>query len=147
VEGNDAWHVYEDVSYYVTEQSNCDVQMEAIRTESNINHSCRTVQFNNEYSQPLVYAELSSYHGGDTANVRLRNVTPTSVDIKVEEEWSANAETNHVNEFFSLIVYEGDASVLSQASAVTFNTFEEYQTTTHLCVLSLRQLFDNHGLI
>lgn len=87
--------------------------MEAIRTETNINHDWITVTFNNEYSDPLVYAELSSRHGGDTANVRLKNVTPNSVDIKVEEEWSQDAETYHVNEYFSIIVYEGDSTVLS----------------------------------
>jgi len=63
------------------------------------NHAYTTVNFNNIYSGgPAVFTTLQSTIESDPATVRCANGTATGVDLKVEEEISVDAETNHATE-------------------------------------------------
>lgn len=57
------------------------------------------VKFGTAFQEtPLVFAALQTTNGGDTAQTRIRNVTPTGFDVKVEEEASKDSEIGHVGE-------------------------------------------------
>lgn len=45
-----------------------------------------------------VLGQIQTYDGGDTSALRLRNLTDSSFELKVEEEQSRESETNHTTE-------------------------------------------------
>ncbi|WP_247729787.1 hypothetical protein [Halovivax limisalsi] len=48
--------------------------------------------------QPVVVGSIATFHGGDTAGIRMRNVRADGVEMCVEEETSGDDETWHTNE-------------------------------------------------
>jgi hypothetical protein len=50
-----------------------------------------------------VLGSIASYDGGDYAGLRYQNLGSNSVELKVEEEESADSETNHTTEAVSFL--------------------------------------------
>ncbi|MCW9707278.1 hypothetical protein [Fodinibius salsisoli] len=48
--------------------------------------------------QPVVVGSITTFHGGDTAGLRMRNVTAGRLETFIEEETSGDAETSHTTE-------------------------------------------------
>ena len=59
-----------------------------------INYSFTTPTFGNSY----FLAGMQTFEGIDTASLRYKSLTKSSVQVRVEEEKSADTETNHPNE-------------------------------------------------
>ncbi len=56
-------------------------------------------------SAPVMVADMQSTDGGDTANVRYRNLSGQSVDVKIAEEQSKNSETAHTDEVIGYMLF------------------------------------------
>jgi hypothetical protein len=54
-------------------------------------------------SSPVVIGSISTFHGKDTAALRMRNVGTNGMDVFIEEEESADQETNHVKETIQFV--------------------------------------------
>ena len=81
--------------------------LEADTTGISINHNWFNIQFNGSYSStPSFFASFQTQKGGDTADLRIRNLTNSSVDAKVHEEQSKDSEINHVNEKLGYILFD-----------------------------------------
>lgn len=105
-------------------------------------HEWTRIEFRKKFeSNPIVMASVQTYEGGNPVDVRLRNLTPTSVEVKLEEERSADAEVEHVEEIVGYVAFpffdphfEADTSgaVITTAGPVdasdwrTYNFFPDY---------------------
>lgn len=69
-------------------------QYEAGRV-TGIDHTWTTISFSNSYTNPVFLADMQTFNGSDPAGLRHRNLTGTSVEIKVEEEQSSTTEMDH----------------------------------------------------
>jgi DNA-binding beta-propeller fold protein YncE len=105
-EASDGVHAPELVHWIAVEPGTGSVlgrPLEAGRV-SNFRHRWKTLSFNRSYVDPVLLANIQTHNGGDTAAVRYRNLTSTSVQLRVEEEKSRDNETNHVDEDMGYIV-------------------------------------------
>ncbi|GEM_PF-867828 len=95
-EANDNIHGGEQVAWIAIEEGTnvAGFNLEVGRIMAN--HVYNRVNFNNTYDGgPAIFTTLQSILESDPATVRCDNATATGVDLKVEEETSADAETNH----------------------------------------------------
>jgi hypothetical protein len=66
-----------------------------------------TGSLEDSYSEtPVMIQGMQSYFGGDTVDLRGRNQTATSFEVKAQEEQSANNEVNHVREYVATVAVE-----------------------------------------
>lgn len=71
-----------------------------------VDHSWHTIRFDGEYDSPVLVADIQTLEGWNTSTLRYRNLTRTSVDVRVEEEQSADEETGHHPEVVGYVVVE-----------------------------------------
>ncbi|GEM_PF-1187570 len=85
-------------------------------------------------TQPFL-ASIASYNGSDPSGLRYNHLSSNSVEIKIEEETSADAETSHTAEVVNFIAFatgglltavediDDTAAPTATLNAPTFNTF------------------------
>lgn len=84
-----------------------------------------TVPFLNTYTNPRVVTTALTFNGGDPTHTRVRNITPTSFEVRLEE-W-AYKDGNHTTETVTYLVAEegrhnitvGSNTYLIQAGQIT----------------------------
>ena len=92
-------------------------------TGKNVTHSWSSIDFDPNFSQtPQFLASLSSYTGSDPAGLRYRNLNEDTVEIKIEEDTSFDAETNHFGENISYLALEGSGLLVAQPREVFAET-------------------------
>ncbi|BDM79444.1 calcium-binding protein [Acaryochloris marina] len=90
------------------------------QTRDTVTHDWASIDLSGFTSTPNFLASLASYDGSDSAGVRYRNLHNTSVEVKVEEDTTADAETSHTSEVVSFLAIQG--SGLLQGSKSTNST-------------------------
>ncbi|TQV87735.1 S8 family serine peptidase [Aliikangiella coralliicola] len=73
------------------------------RTGNVVTHNWRTINFGST-TNPKVIAAMQTFDGGDAAALRHRNLTNSSVQVKVEEEQSKDSEVAHTTEVVGYII-------------------------------------------
>ena len=104
-------HTTETVGYVALQQATGRLNgrpFEVRRTGATFTDEWSRLTFQQEYEAPQFVAALQTFNGPDTANLRYRNLSGTGVEVKVEEEQSADTETNHAAEAVGYAVFEGD---------------------------------------
>lgn len=95
-------HTTETVGYVAVEQGVSSVDgtpFEVGTTTNTVTDSWHAVGFSGSYgSAPAVVADMQTEDGGNTAGLRYRNLTASQVELKVEEEESADTEVSHTDE-------------------------------------------------
>ncbi|WP_266081654.1 hypothetical protein [Haladaptatus caseinilyticus] len=86
---------------------------EVQRTAEIVTDEWTRIDFQQQYNRPQFIAGLQTYHGLDTAGVRYRNLTSSSVEVMVEEEQSDSSETNHATEVIGYAVF-GEPAILTK---------------------------------
>ena len=89
-------------------------------SQLSLNHQWQTVDLRKNFSDPVVVAKPLSYNGGDPAVVRIRNVTPTSFDIRIQE-WNC-LDGWHTSEEVSWLAMERGHWTLSNGAEVEAGT-------------------------
>jgi len=109
-EENEGPHLTEDVGYLAVEPGTGTIDGRAFEAGSLAEggHEWQTVSFVESFDQPIVLADLQTYRGTNTATVRYRNLTASSVEVKIEEERSADREMIHLSEVIGYLVLEGN---------------------------------------
>ena len=75
-------------------------------TRSNLTHVFSTITFPSAFSAPPCFlADMQSFNGGDPANLRYRSLTASSVQLQIDEEQSADAETSHIGETVGFLAF------------------------------------------
>ena len=108
-EGQDG-HVSETVGYIALQRRSGRIDgrvFEVRQADEEITEEWQRISFGNRYDSPLFYADIQTLNGGDTAELRYRNLTGNGVEVKIEEEESADTETSHVPETVGYAVFEG----------------------------------------
>ncbi|MEO0899984.1 MAG: PQQ-dependent sugar dehydrogenase, partial [Bacteroidota bacterium] len=75
-----------------------------------ITHSWQTLNFQRSYTSPIIVAGASSYNENEPANVRIRNLTSNSCEIRLDE-WECDDET-HLQETVGYLIIEAGVHVL-----------------------------------
>ena len=70
----------------------------------NLNHNSQTILFDNNYNNPVVFAQPLSYNGGQAAIVRIEDIQADRFTASIQEP--SNLDGKHKNESFSYIVLE-----------------------------------------
>lgn len=113
-------HVNEQIGYIAFEKGtgkNNDVPFEA-GSVSGVTEDWSTVGFDRSYSNvPLFVASIATFGGSDPCGLRYRDLGTSSVDVFVEEETSADDETNHYNgETVDYLAFEDGARIYASHS-------------------------------
>ncbi|NHN59579.1 CAP domain-containing protein [Halorussus sp. JP-T4] len=104
-------HRVEDVGYLAVEPGSGTLDGRAYEagTRSGVGDAWTTIEFGDSYADPVLLVDVQTFRGSNTCSVRYRNLTGSSVDVKVQEERSADAETAHLGERVGYLVVEGVA--------------------------------------
>ena len=107
----DGIHGNEQVAYIAIEPGYgvfCGQHIEVGRTANAVDHNWHTISFNNTFtSTPGCFiAGLQTYNGGDPCSIKRKDLGMNNVKVMVEEETSADTETNHINEVVGYIIFE-----------------------------------------
>ena len=114
-EGANGNHTKERIGYIAIQPINgyfYGVAIEADRTADLVTDEWSRIDFDRTYESPRFMADLQTFDGSDTAGLRYRNLTGTGVDVFVEEERSADNETNHTTESVGYMVTGGAKQIL-----------------------------------
>lgn len=77
---------------------------------------------------PVLLSQMQSFNGGDPAAIRVRRLTNRGLEIKIEEEQSADNETAHTTETAGLLglpageIRDSDGNVIGEAGFVMSGT-------------------------
>ncbi len=108
-------HMPETIGYLALEPGQGEISgllFEAGVTENNATHNWTNITFKTAFpEQPAIVAGMQTTAGNDTAAVRFKDRTNTAVQVKIEEEKSKDAETNHVEEVVGYLVFGAAATV------------------------------------
>jgi len=87
-------------------------QYQAGTTGNNVDHTWHTINFENSLESPIVLASLATYNGADTSWLRSRGLNSNQVEIKLEEDTSADLETDHGQEEVNFLAIDGKNTLL-----------------------------------
>lgn len=102
-------HTNETVGYIALQQGVGTVggtDFEVQRTPQTLKDHWKRIDFSRSYESPRFVADLQTFHGSDTAELRYRNLAGNGVELKVEEEQSVDSETGHTTEAVGYAVFE-----------------------------------------
>jgi hypothetical protein len=108
---NKGTHVSEKVAYIAIEPGYGYVngqRIEAGRTGNTVTDDWHTILLNHVFTTPPTsfVGQIQTYDGGDPCGIRKLQMSASDVVIKIEEEQSANSETDHTTEVVGYIVIE-----------------------------------------
>jgi hypothetical protein len=106
-EGNDGTHTTESVHWIAIQRGTTTVAGRRVvvgRTGNSVTDAWSTVSFANSVNTPSFFAAMQTFDGSDPAAVRYRNLGTSSVQVKVEEEASGDAEVGHTTEQIGYVV-------------------------------------------
>ncbi|MDB4749673.1 H-type lectin domain-containing protein [Rubripirellula sp.] len=83
---------------------------------TDLNHEWQTVQLENQYENPAIVVGPLSFNGRHESTIRIRNVTPSSFDVRVQE-WNY-LDGWHTNETASYAVIESGVHTLSDGTVI-----------------------------
>ncbi|WP_144240087.1 DsbA family protein [Haladaptatus cibarius] len=102
-------HTDESVGYLAVEEGFGTLggsSFEAGRTSESVTEDWHEIRFDGSYSDPSFVADIQTYNGWDSSQIRYRNLTSSSVEVKVEEEQSEDAEVVHRAESVGYLVFD-----------------------------------------
>lgn len=105
-EGNDDDHAVERVDWIAVQTGTSTfngVKVVVGRTGNSVTDAWSTISFSS-VTNPVLVAEMQTFDGSDPAALRHRNLGSTSVEVKVEEEESGDAEVAHTTEVVGWLV-------------------------------------------
>ncbi|MBE9047317.1 hypothetical protein IQ255_23445 [Pleurocapsales cyanobacterium LEGE 10410] len=95
---------------------------------SRLNHLNQTIQFDNSYNNPVVFAMPLSYNGGDPAIARITDIQSDSFSVYVQE--AEYKDGKHVSENFSYLVLEAGTWELADGTILEVGTLNTNGVTT-----------------
>lgn len=81
-----------------------DLPFEVGTTPNSITHKWFDLNYQSEFTAlPLFLGRMQTMEGGDTSTIRFQNPSKSAIQLKIEEESSKDAETNHTKETIGYI--------------------------------------------
>lgn len=111
-EADDGIHLAEEVHYVAIESGKArfvsnQILFEVAATTAAVHSEFARIDFSTNFVAPFFLADMQTRNDADPAALRQRRLTFQGVDLKVEEETSANPETVHGNEVVGFLVVAG----------------------------------------
>ncbi len=109
----DGKHGPESVAWVAVEpgRQNGDFTFEAA-TLANVNHVIQTLSFAEDFgTPPAVISSIQTTQDADPVNLRHASLGSASLDLFLQEETSADAETNHLNETIGFMAIKNGAKL------------------------------------
>lgn len=108
-------HRVEDIAYLAVEPGSGTLDGRSFEAGARpgVGHAWETIEFDGVYREPVLLADTQTFRGSNTCAVRYRNLTDSTVEVKVEEERSADRETVHLDERVGYLVVEGAETEVS----------------------------------
>ncbi len=105
-QGNDNKHAKELVSYIAIEPGTYRYSngLTLIVGSDTFNHNFKSLNFSG-IENPVFIASMQTTNGGDPSGLRYRDLTTSSVQLKLEEEQSKDEEVWHTNEEVGYFIY------------------------------------------
>ncbi|MBW2122995.1 MAG: cadherin-like domain-containing protein [Deltaproteobacteria bacterium] len=101
-------HGVETVSYIAWEPCCLTAEglaLEVNRTDDTVRHNFYPIRFDQVFKEePFFLADMQTADGGDSANLRWRNLDLSGVEVQVDEEQSRDRETSHTTEVVGYIL-------------------------------------------
>ena len=114
-------HDMETVGYLAVEAGRgwSGMPFEAFTTPRKVTSDWYTIQFDQNYnSAPNFLSSLATVSSIDNANLRYRKLNSNEVDVKVQEDTTADKETKHGKEKVSYLALGDDGQVLARVDTV-----------------------------
>ncbi len=109
-EAGDGSHAEEMIAYIAWQPSSGNLNgfsYEVNRTNNVINNEFFTIDFQTVFtSAPVFLCDMQTSNDEETANLRWRNKSSASLEVRVDEEISLDSEVDHANETVGYIVIE-----------------------------------------
>ncbi|MDJ0634325.1 MAG: cellulose binding domain-containing protein [Xenococcaceae cyanobacterium MO_188.B29] len=99
-----------------------------IGTIADLNHQAQTIEFQNEYVNPVVFALPLSQHGGDPAIARITDIENDNFSLYLQEP--EYKDGSHTKETLSYIVLEAGTWELDDGTILEVGTIDTNKTTT-----------------
>jgi hypothetical protein len=80
---------------------------EVQRTANTFDDEWNRIAFEQQYDSSRLIADMQTFNGNDPASLRYQNLTGSGVEIKVQEEQSADREDTHNPETIGYAVFKG----------------------------------------
>ncbi|MDY7093606.1 MAG: trypsin-like peptidase domain-containing protein [Acidobacteriota bacterium] len=108
----DGGHVNESIGYLALDAGNSSLGSLAVEARSvSINHNWTSVSFTQSFSSaPVVLAQVATFNGSQAVVTRVRNVTASGFDIRLQEE-EGNDGTHASETVHWIAVEQGSATV------------------------------------
>ena len=94
----------------------------------NLSHIGQTIQLDNTYTNPVVFAMPLSYNEGDPAIARITDIQSDSFSVYVQE--AEYKDGRHLTEDFSYLVLEAGTWELADGTALEVGTLDTDEVTT-----------------
>ena len=102
-------HGNETVNYIAWEPSQNsigDISVIVGKTQDEVTDRWHTVDYGKQFiNLPIFFGTMQSYDGSDTSSIRYENKTYSEIQVKVEEEQSADDETTHTSETVGFFLF------------------------------------------
>lgn len=97
-----------------------DISINALKTQNSVTQRNSTINFGSigNSTNPVILTDMQTRDGADTATVRHRSQTATSVTVFVEEEASRDTELGHTTEVVGVLALE-QGTLLGTSSSAT----------------------------
>lgn len=110
-EAADGIHATETFSYIAIDQGTAQsdtTSLNAVTTGNTVTQQNTTVNFGSigQATTPVILTDMQTRDGGDTATLRIRSQSSTSVTLFVEEEKSRDNELSHTTEVAGVLAIE-----------------------------------------
>ena len=99
-----------------------------VGTVLDLNHNSQTIELNNTYTNPVVFAMPLSYNGGDPAIARITDIQSDSFSVYVQEP--EYKDGSHAKESFSYMVLEAGTWELADGTTLEVGTIGTNKVST-----------------
>lgn len=100
-EANNGKHTKETIGILATTRRDVDL---ALGRAEGVTDEWHVVEFDSRLSAtPIALTSIETFNGSDPASSRIRNLTPTALEVHIEEETSKSSETEHLEETVSVV--------------------------------------------
>ncbi|MEM9596077.1 MAG: Ig-like domain-containing protein, partial [Acidobacteriota bacterium] len=84
---------------------------QASRTPNAVTDAWYTQSFRAQYASPIFFTAMASYNGANNAGLRFIGLTSSSVQVRVEEDTTLDAEVAHIAETLDYLVISGSGLI------------------------------------
>lgn len=105
-EGQDGVHAAETIGWIAIEPGGDAASGTASASSNTVTHTVSTLDLGATFTESVVLAETQTIDGGDTATVSIDSQSDSTVGVFIDEEQSADTETNHTTEVVGIVAFE-----------------------------------------